>query len=525
MSSSTEKRDVSNSDPETVRRAIAEARENAVPGGANGPNGHEPAFSPGLKAEVAQGAAGGQPREADKANTFEDEVPPGTNGSEPSFSKQLKKDVAAHSQIEAYYDSSKRTYLMRNGAGRWHSLDQAGFRLRLREHGFATARPQDGLLSPADKEMLRIQNEFDVQYAGSLSGRTAGFYDENGTRFLVTSSPQISVVSKRGWKLLETVFRNAIAGGSEPWAEQQWTVFHGWMKTAVQALRAGRFQPGQALVLAGEVESGKSLIQAIITEALGGRSAKAAMFLQGRTDFNSELFGAEHLMLEDEAASTSHQARSALGAAIKAIAVNKIHPCHSKGRDIVNLCPWWRLTISLNSEPERMLIIPRLTADVSDKIILLRVIRHPMPIAVGTADQKQSFWNRLIDELPGYLYWLENEFEVPADFRSDRFGVREFHHPELVEALDDLSPASVLLELIDQAEPWGKAGTEWEGTATELRQILLRNTGTQRDAERILNWPNACGQYLGELAKAQPNRVQNVRTNIRRSWRICVPIL
>jgi hypothetical protein len=29
----------------------------------------------------------------------------------------------------------------------------------------------------------------------------------------------------------------------------------------------------------------------LITQALGGRSAKAAMWLQGRTDFNSELFG------------------------------------------------------------------------------------------------------------------------------------------------------------------------------------------------------------------------------------------
>jgi hypothetical protein len=457
-------------------------------------------------------------------------VEPATNHVEPSFAKRIEqkqdeqKESVLPALIEAYYDSPRKEYLTRNAGGRWHSLDQAGFRLRLRERGYATAKPQDGLLSPADKEMLRIQNQFDVQYAGPLSGRKAGFYEENGTRILVKDSPKIVEPRACVWNLLERVFRNAISGHSEPWAEQEWIVFHGWLRTARQALRVGRFQPGQALVLAGEVDSGKSLIQAIITEILGGRSAKAAMFLQGRTDFNSELFGAEHLMLEDEAASTSHQARSALGAAIKAIAVNKVHPCHGKGRDIVNLCPWWRLTISLNSEPERMLIIPRLTPDVSDKIILLRVIRHPMPIPVGTADQKESFWNQLMNELPGYLDWLENEFEIPADFRSERFGVREFHHPELVEALDELSPANTLLDLIDQAKPW-EVDTEWEGPATELRQILCNNDKTRRDAERILYWTNACGQYLGELEKTHKDRLKSRRVNGRTKWRILPPIL
>lgn len=247
------------------------------------------------------------------------------------------------------------------------------------------------------------------------------------------------------------------------------------------------------------------------------------MYLQGRTDFNSELFGAEHLILEDGSASTSHMARSALGAGIKTIAVNKIHQCHGKRRDIINLCPRWRLSISLNNEPERMMILPRLSNDVSDKIILLRAIRHPMPARTETADEKAAFWERLMDELPGYLHWLETQFEIPKGWVSLRFGIREFHHPELMEALDELSPAFALLELIDQLEPWGKASNEWEGTATELRQLLIADDRTRKDGDRLLNWTNACGQYLGELAKMKPLRVQNARTKDRREWRICAP--
>jgi hypothetical protein len=76
-------------------------------------------------------------------------------------------------------------------------------------------------------------------------------------------------------------------------------------------------------------------------------------------------------MLEGESASTSHQARSALADAIKTMAANKVHPCHGKRRDIVNLCPGWSLSMSSNNEPEQMMIVPRLRADVQDKISIL----------------------------------------------------------------------------------------------------------------------------------------------------------
>ena len=247
------------------------------------------------------------------------------------------------------------------------------------------------------------------------------------------------------------------------------------------------------------------------------------MFLQGRTDFNSDLFGAEHLILEDEAASTSHHARSALAACIKGIAVNKVHQCHGKRRDIVNLSPWWRLTISLNNEPERMMILPQLSSDVFDKITLLQAFPNPMPYPTETADDKAAFWEILMDQLPGYLFWLENEFEIPLKWKAPRFGIREFHHPELVQALDELNPACVLLELVDQLAPWDTEGKVWQGTSTELRQLLLENDRTRRDATRLLDWTNACGQFLGDLAKIRPKRVQNVRSSEAREWRVFAP--
>jgi hypothetical protein len=419
-----------------------------------------------------------------------------------------------------FYDVSKKEYLTRNESGRWLSLTDAQFKLRLRQRGIQTRKPDDKMISAGEEVMLRLQDYFDVQYSGALAGKKSGFYEENGIRLLITSDPKLIVAVKGTWPTLNKFLTNLLGGPSEPWADRQLNTFYGWLLTAIQALRLEQFQPGQALTLAGPVNCGKSLLQTIITEVLAGRSAKAAMFLQGRTEFNSELFSAEHLVLEDEAANTSHQARASLGSYIKAMTVNRVHACHGKRRDIVNLCPWWRLSISCNNRPDKLLILPTLSDDVSDKIILLRASVAAMPLPTETSAEKEFFWETLKSELPAFLWWLENNFVIPDALKSSRFGVIEFHHPELLEALDELSPSHALEELIDTAKIWGPVDGYWEGTALELRSVLLSNDRTRRDAEHLLSWTNATGQYLGDLQKKSPDRYQYNKTNQQRIWTI-----
>jgi hypothetical protein len=436
--------------------------------------------------------------------------------------RDFKAKVAA-TKLDAFYDTQRKEFLTKNAAGRWHAYNEAQFKRTLRAKGISSTRPDKALTAPAEDVMLAIQDQHDVAYAGALAGRQQRFYDENGLRFLVTSSPLIIKAQKRTWDTLNTFLANLLAGPDEPYADQQWITFNGWLSTARRSLKEGRFQPGQALAIAGVIESGKSLLQGLITQVLGGRSAKAAMWLQGRTDFNSELFGAEHLMLEDESASTSHAARMALATAIKSMVANRFHPCHAKRRDIVNLAPWWRLTISLNDEPEHMLVLPPINADMADKIILLRATKDEMPMPTVTAEQQETYWARLMEELPGYMWWLENEFTIPKEYLSTRFGVSAFHHPALLEALDELSPAFRMLGLIDLAKPWG-TGIEWKGTADTLRALLLNNPTTQRDASKLLEFPDRCGRYLGELSRKRPARVQNARTEDVRNWVVYPPV-
>jgi hypothetical protein len=428
--------------------------------------------------------------------------------------------------MAAYYDHPRKEYVLAVSLWHYHSRTETQFKRELRFRKLTKDFLPGRNWSQIDVALRYFQQQKFVDYCGGLAGKSCGFYEENGIKILVTKEPKIIVPSQGEWTILNQFFANLLGGPDEPYGDEQLNVFYGWLCSAYRALSEHRFQPGQALAVAGPVDSGKSLLQSLITEILGGRSAKAMPYLQGRTDFNGELFEAEHLVLEDEAASTLHRDRIVLGASLKNLIANRIHPCHPKHRQIVNLAPWWRVSLSLNDRPERLLVLPSLSEDIADKIILLRASRYPMPMEAVRAEQKEIFWRRLVSELPAFIWWLLGEFKLPSEWQEVRFGVKSFHHPELALELEELSPAIALLALIDAADIWTSydpttsirgVTDPWVGTALGLRGLLMTNQKTQRDATRLLDWVNACGQYLNDLADKRPTRVKAYR-NSKGRW-------
>ena len=434
-----------------------------------------------------------------------------SNGSTPA--------TALRPSFDAYYDAVRKEYLVRNSGGRWLSHPVASFKMLLRKHGISTKLAEGARVSQAEAIILEIQDTRDVRYAGPLAGRDTGFYDECGVRFLVTDSPRIVAPVPGDWGTIRA-FLTGLVGMDPGHGEKQLAVLFGWLKCAYEALAAAKRQPGQALVLAGPVQCGKSLLQAIITALLGGRCAKPYRYLAGRTDFNSELFAAEHLALEDEQSTTDIRSRMQLGSHIKEITVNEMHSCHGKNREAVSLCPFWRLSISLNDDEESLLVLPPIKDDVADKLILLRCMRSPSGFPTGTPELREEYWQRLMAELPAFIDYL-TKWPIPEELADERFGVAYFHHPELLRSLESLAPETRLLELIDR-ELWRvHYESSWEGSAAEL-EGLFRQTGStvSFDINRLLTWPNACGTYLARIAEKHPDRVSRHRTGDARLWTI-----
>jgi hypothetical protein len=431
--------------------------------------------------------------------------------------------------IQAHYDSGRKCYWTTNSRGYWIEINEQSLRRLLKKQGFrATRAPGEGL-SEVDQKLNEIQLEQDVAYAGPLAGRRSGLLECYGNRILVTTSPTLIEPKAGDWPVLNRFLENLLVDGTY---DQRPYVF-AWLKFGYEALRTGRSRPGPAMAIAGPRNSGKSLLQNLFTVIFGGRVAKPYRYMSGHTDFNGELFGAEHLMVEDEAPSTDLRSRRALGAHIKAFTVNETQSCHMKNRQALTLAPFWRLTISINDEPENLMILPPISDSeqdsLGDKIILVRAKLAEMPMPSETLEQRDAFWQTLMSELPAFLHFLL-EWELPQGIRHPRYGMKTWHHPELLLAVDALAPETRLLSLIDEVlftdheKDYGnfktrsKAKDSWEGTAEELERLLRDHPVFGYEAQKLLNWPTACGTYLGRLAKKHPARVELERSSNTRRW-------
>jgi len=139
-------------------------------------------------------------------------------------------------------------------------------------------------------------------------------------------------------------------------------------------------------------------------------------------------------------------------------------------------------------------VLPPLSTDLSDKLMILRCQK-----ALELSDDEFELWKRSVAlELPAFLHDVER-FEIRPEIADGRCGVKSFTHPAVVAAISELSPEHQLLALIGALEDTGGIVLPWEGTAAMLKGQLLNEAATRADAQRLLDWPQACGVYLARL--------------------------
>jgi hypothetical protein len=420
-----------------------------------------------------------------------------------------------------YYDRVKKEYLMQDSDGEWFAVTEAMLRRHLKVRGMLVKPKEGENYSEFDQFVVGVQDQRGVVYSGSLAGYGKGLRTVNGSRILITRAPDLISPVEGDWCTIKALLEGMFAGDQY----HQLNFLFGWMKSALLSLNSKTRKPGQLLVIAGPAECGKSLLQTIITWMLGGRESKPYAYMTGSTDFNSELFATEHLRLDDEQASTDSRARRAFGARIKELLFGHAQRMHGKHREALTLDPIWRMTISLNEEPESLQVLPPIDESLEDKLIIMRARKRPMPMPTGSTEQAEAFIAKLRKDLPGFIHWLLNVFVIPEDIRNERTGIAHWHHPELVGAIREMSHEARLMSLIDM-EVFNSKGTIpfWEGTAEELEHNLISASSTVRsEAVKLLSWTNACGTYLGRLARDLPHRVEKVRTHSSRVWRIHPP--
>lgn len=472
-----------------------------------------------------------------------------------------------------YYDGQK--FWIENEVGEWISLHEQATRRTLKAAGVLSDLTKEersaGLkLSEVDKIINEVEINRRIVWAGPLAGRPAGCYFMGGQRVLVTSTPQLIAAEapdeaddsvprldpaqwavKRpsdkflgecvGWPNLGHFWRNLFTcyrtreshPGELPegWAVEdfdQLVYFLGWLQRSLLGLYHNQRVKGHAILLAGEPGCGKSLTIWIIQQLFGGRVSRPLGWIEGRTQFNSNMFKSPLLVVDDEGAKTRIQDRKILSAQTKQVTAVMGGEMEGKGKDSIELEPFWRLIFATNLEEQNLLIFPPIDNDIRDKIMLFKAYREPWPW--GDRLTEPEIQRLLRREFPFFLHWLFNKFEVPPAMYEQRWGLVNWLHPEIRQKIEHLSPEIRLWGFIERtvlrsANTYGNEALPhgmWKGSATDL-EVALRdkdNPLTFKEREKIPAARPTLGQYLNTL-KAMPDyqgQITDGRTGKARFW-------
>jgi hypothetical protein len=391
---------------------------------------------------------------------------------------------------------------------------------------------------PSKESLQRAMNavvrDANVSYATQLAGYSKGIYDFDGTRVLVTGSPRIIELVKGEWKTINRLL-NGMLG------EKQAEHFFGWLKIGYTSLTTGNFVPGQIPVFAGPKDCGKSFVQdRIITPIFGGRSAKPYQYMTGLTQFNSDLFRAEHQIISDENPATDMQSRRAFGAAIKNLTVEPDQRLHSKGKDAIILRPFWRITIAVNDELEYLQTLPPLDASLMDKLMLFHVAR-PDCLPTDAEGEREKFASSIARELPAFVYYLVHEHQIRPELKGGRFGIKEYHNPTLLYLLEAISPEAAAMDLINTGIFGGGDGDGdggggggggggrgagsgleyWEGTAGDLTaKLKARDSAVSSEAQKTIWNSQQMGKMLSKIENSTGEYKGVITSKISRGKRL-----
>ena len=379
----------------------------------------------------------------------------------------------------------------------------------------------------SDFDLLHIHiilyRRVDLMLPG-YAGYDAGVYDCAGVRLLVMKSPRRLHPAEGPWNTVLAFIRGLLPVA--PDGVDQAEIFLAWLAVTVKALERRQARAGQILILCGQKNDGKSRLQHfIITPLLGGRSADPADWLLGITDFNSECFGSEHLLLEDTPSSQKKDERNQWKQRLKGVAVNDTARLHSKGQTAVTLRPFWRLSISLNNTPDDMALLPPPSSDWVEKSIMLETAR---PAYLPCTDEERQEWREALErEMPCFLHYLLHGHEIPEDCKGARFGVRSYENPGIRSQLEDAAPWAEVWDTIEDLQPWknGAGGTVFKAKLHEIEALLTDAPDVGDSMGRLLK-KNSLAHMLRHIMAEYPDRVGKTRTGTRgggRYWLIFSP--
>lgn len=359
------------------------------------------------------------------------------------------KAVSLEGDSPLYFDGAK--YYRKEDNDKYGTLAREDALLHLSINGYNTKR-DEGSPSSADRALHALQKSNRIDFAGPICGRPPGRFVENGQAILCTSGPTMVETSDGEFPLIQTYLDAFFGKGTCPHFQTQVDIIEAWIKLGRVAVRNPlKYLPGQVLAIAGPPDCGKSMFQKmVLTPAFGGRVMDPGLWLQEKTTFNEDMWGAEHLALGDKKLEGTYQAREDMRDQLKELVASPVYPFHPKNRKGQAMSPVWRVSLTINSDQTSLNNMPALKGGFEDKLIILKAYSPTKSLwDFDDPDGREKFETQIGRELPHYLHHIDNK-EIPTELRKGRFGVTEWHNPQIVELMTRSDPIQYMEAIIEQ---------------------------------------------------------------------------
>lgn len=392
----------------------------------------------------------------------------------------------------------------------WRCLKNAGFPKLCKDEAF---------------EFIARERALD-EVVSVRSGHDAGYYNEDGHRFLIKGSPKLIEAKQGDFRNIERLLKSRFMDPANP--EQYWT-FLAWLKRARKRLKTHREAyareevpkdevclPG--LIIVGNQGIGKSKIfTMLILPLLGGRKVDGKKILCEASQFNSPLLEGEVIVVDDYEA-TSRFSRGQFAGKLKEVLFSSCVGTEGKFKNESSsnrICP---IVIQLLNE-ERIETTPDYYS-VRDKVIVLygKIYTPLEEDSTGVFDRLNEAITR---ELPAFAHYLDNlelplsVLPTPGCSTEQRVGMKHYVHPVCKKALEGNDKAIALLNEIDARAEQGNYYDK-KLSAEKIQKIV--GDAIEADVVRI-------GRLLKSLHERFPDRVEQIQSGGQcRGWRILRPL-
>jgi len=452
-------------------------------------------------------------------------------------------------QLDYYYYGEKggERYITRDDEGRFFSMNRTSTLVDLAKKGFPRTAADGEACSPAEDTLNTIQRTRSLTaVVSACAGRHSGYYEENGQRFVVTSSPKFIKPRKGQWLTIKKFLKGFMRD------EEQYEHHNSLLAALVKDVyndgnRVAGFAQIQMPHYCGPANSGKSLHKDfLLTPLMGGRQSNLDPHFKANPDtHNSEIVGAEVGFLDDTAVlSTAYQARQEHTERIKSMVVGGGLDLRAMFADRLNVKCLVRPFRFMNEEAQTLATLPLLDDGAEDKWVLYWTQR----LNDHWPECEQPGWFEMVvhkfeQERPAFLHYLLYEHEPLAVDKCPlgRYPVRSYKNPDILNLLAEGSVENYLLYRLDSdckhvlfgdAFDDGADLTPWRGSSDTLYDLIAAtgSAAVQRRFQKVVPNPKVMASLLRQLEKDTNRVVYSTRCDTipnqidkKRYWQITPP--